>query len=345
MRGVHLAHHIRQLGTNDGVFDERLPEGAAAVRVLERLLIAHARKAIGLNHEAPPLVIEVVHDVLEPAVLLPDEVGHRHLHVVEGDERGARGPHPHAVHPPALHPGHGFLYEHQRDAAHALTPCADCHCEKVRPHPVGDPLLFPGHRVERATRRLGRRAPDVGHVAAGVGLGDAQADSALALEHPQPHALTQVLAAKVEHGGQADVHPLQQPPQHAAAAAPPELVQDDELVEVVEVLGGLHRQLVAHAACPRRAHHPREDPRLVRLFVQLQGQGLGLVPLVRERHNLSLDERADLGAVRDVCVGVVRGVELTVPGGVSERHALAEGFGAWVRHLSNLGWRGCAPRV
>ena len=40
------------------------------------------------------------------------------------------------------------------------------------------------------------------------------------------------------------MHALEQAPQDAAAAAPPELVQDDELVEVVEVLGRGDGELV-----------------------------------------------------------------------------------------------------
>ena len=46
---------------------------------------------------------------------------------------------------------------------------------------------------------------------------------------------------------------LEQAPEDAAAAAPTELVQDDELVEVVEIRGTGDGELIAHAPGPGRA--------------------------------------------------------------------------------------------
>jgi hypothetical protein len=53
------------------------------------------------------------------------------------------------------------------------------------------------------------------------------------------------------------VDALEEAPEHAAAAASPELVQYDELVEVVEVLRALDVELVTHAARPRRPDDAR----------------------------------------------------------------------------------------
>ena len=121
------------------------------------------------------------------------------------------------------------------------------------------------------------------------------------------------------------MHALKKAPEHTAAATSPELVQDDELVEVIEVLGALDVQLRAHATRPRRPDDAGQDASLVRLAVQLQGQGLLLVPLVRVGHDLLLHERPHLGAVLHVALGVVRRVELGVPPGLLDGEVESDG--------------------
>ena len=111
VRGVDLSDHVRELGTNHGMLHELLAEGPPPVRVLERLLVANPGEPVRLHHESPALVVKVVHDVLEPLVLGADEVTHRNLDVLKGDEAGAARPYAHAVHASANHTGHGLLDE------------------------------------------------------------------------------------------------------------------------------------------------------------------------------------------------------------------------------------------
>ena len=63
------------------VVDQRLAEGLALVRELERVLEAHAREAVRHHADEEALVVEVVHDVLEALALLAEEVLRGHLRV------------------------------------------------------------------------------------------------------------------------------------------------------------------------------------------------------------------------------------------------------------------------
>lgn len=82
---------------------------------------------------------QVVHDVFEALVLLADEVLDGHLHVLEGDVSGARGPHAGALHLAGGDAGHVALDEQHRDAAHARAAGAHGDAEVVGEDTVGNP--------------------------------------------------------------------------------------------------------------------------------------------------------------------------------------------------------------
>ena len=80
------------------MLDEELAEGAPGSRERDGLLDAGPGHPRGLRGEEPPLVVEVVHDLLEPVADLPDDVLLGNLDVVELDVGRTAGPHAHAVH-------------------------------------------------------------------------------------------------------------------------------------------------------------------------------------------------------------------------------------------------------
>jgi hypothetical protein len=56
-----------------------------------RILTAYPRHSQRRDTQPKPLMIEIRHDDLEPRVLLSQKVLHRHLDIIEFDERGSRG--------------------------------------------------------------------------------------------------------------------------------------------------------------------------------------------------------------------------------------------------------------
>lgn len=145
--GLDLAGHVGQLQPDDRVIDQLLAEGAALVRVLDAVLVTHAREAQALDDDADALVVEVGHDDLEALVLLADQVLDGHLDVLEGDVGGAAAPHTLAVHAAGADAAHIALDEQHRDTIHALLTGADGGGEVVAPDTVGDPLLLAVHDV------------------------------------------------------------------------------------------------------------------------------------------------------------------------------------------------------
>ena len=75
MRALHLARHLANFGSDDGVLHQRLAERLALQRILERLLQAHAREAAGLNGQSPALVVEVVPVKGASQARAPDDYG------------------------------------------------------------------------------------------------------------------------------------------------------------------------------------------------------------------------------------------------------------------------------
>eukprot|EP00241_Pyramimonas_parkeae_P011190 CAMPEP_0114237274 /NCGR_PEP_ID=MMETSP0058-20121206/7296_1 /TAXON_ID=36894 /ORGANISM="Pyramimonas parkeae, CCMP726" /LENGTH=200 /DNA_ID=CAMNT_0001349291 /DNA_START=1207 /DNA_END=1809 /DNA_ORIENTATION=+ len=187
------------------VVDELLPKGFAFERVPHRLLKTHARQPVGLDDEAPSLVVEVVHDLLEPAVLHPNEVFRGHLDVGEGDVRRPRGPYAGALHLSALHSGHASLHQQHGQAVLARAARATSHGEVVGEHAVGDPFLLPVDHVEGAGGVLLGGAAQPRHVAPGVRLRNAQADDLVALQAVCGHLVLEQLRTKVKNRRQADL--------------------------------------------------------------------------------------------------------------------------------------------
>jgi hypothetical protein len=62
VRGFDLACHVRELETDDGVFDELFAESAALVGVFYGFFVADAGEADTLDDDADTFVVEVCHD-------------------------------------------------------------------------------------------------------------------------------------------------------------------------------------------------------------------------------------------------------------------------------------------
>ena len=57
-----MTRHVRELETNDRVFDELFAKGTTFVGVLYGLFVADAGEAKALDNDADSFVVEVCHD-------------------------------------------------------------------------------------------------------------------------------------------------------------------------------------------------------------------------------------------------------------------------------------------
>jgi hypothetical protein len=150
----NVSRHVSQLVTDDGLINQSLAESLSLVRVFERFFVANTSETSGLNDDTPSLdasallvsaaaskinkiaylVVEVGHNVLKAAVLLADQVLNGHLDVIESNVSSARGPDTGAVHLASGNARHGLLDQHQGDALHTRTTCADSDGEEISEH-------------------------------------------------------------------------------------------------------------------------------------------------------------------------------------------------------------------
>merc|ERR1719321_648658 len=87
--GLDLTRHLCEFPSDDRVVNELLAEGLALICELQAFLETNAGEAVGHPADEEALVVEILHDVLEPFPLFTDQVRCRNLHVAEGDEGGA----------------------------------------------------------------------------------------------------------------------------------------------------------------------------------------------------------------------------------------------------------------
>mmetsp|Transcript_47404 Transcript_47404/g.76820 ORF Transcript_47404/g.76820 Transcript_47404/m.76820 type:complete len:334 (-) Transcript_47404:54-1055(-) len=320
MCGLYLARHLSQLPSDHRVLQQLLPEGGALAGVVPGLFKQAAAEPVGLDHEAPALVVEVLHDDPEAFVLLADEVGTRNAHVVELDEGRAAGPDSLAVHSLRGNPL-PFLHQEHRNATHALVTSADGHGEVVREDPVCDPLLLAIDDVVVTIAHSG--GPNACNVTASSRLCDGQADDLLPHEAPWGNSLLLLLSPKVEHRRQADLQALDQPPQDATTGTPGQLIYENHLMEVVEVLRSLRRHhVVGSGASP---DHAGQQPGLVALQVGLLRNGFLDLPLAHIWDDVLIAELAAAGSPDLVRVLVVRAVVcLGVPVWVAKGRAISK---------------------
>ena len=278
-------------------------------------------------------MVEVVHGLHEAVVQLADDVGLRHLDIVEGDEGSATGPHARAVHLPGLNAWHGPLHQ---EHAQTLLPRArgsGLHDDRevVSVDAVGDPLLLPVHH--EVVPGIVCPAGQGSHVATSRGLCDAEANDLLAaqalLDAPRLQGLV-ARNAEVHHGRQANAQASHDSPRDSAADARG-LINDDKLMEVVVILWGLAVRVVLR---PRLAHSTRQNSTLAALGVglvhvlvallQLPFHG-ALLPIIQDRLQHFLAVVTDVLAPGSMGGLVERSVQALVPCGVAQRHSITEG--------------------
>ena len=312
-----------ELEADHRVLDKLLAESAALVGVLDRLLVAHAREAQALDDDADALVVEVGHDDPEALVLLADQVLDGHLDVLKGDVGGAGGPDALAVHAAGGHAGEVTLDEKQRNAVHAGAAGAHGSSKVVGPDAVGDPLLLAVDNVVLAVLGKLGLAGEVGHVGAGVGLRDGQADALVAVEDTRQDAVDERLLAELDEGRAADAEAADDVPDETARAGAGQLVRQEHLVEEIPLLGGDRLDGVRDVvALVLGAEQAGQVAALAHLLVDLGGNLLLLVPLGHVGVDGGLDPLADLGTEGGVSLVVVRGVVLVErqKSGLAEAH-------------------------
>lgn len=319
--GLDSNGHVGELGSDDGVLDQRLAKGLSLVGVLAGLLVADSRGSVGLDDDTDSLVVEVGHDDLETLVLLAEQVLHGDLDVLHGDPGGAGRQHTLGVHSSGLKTLHASLEQQNGNTVHAGAGAAgsDGNGEVVGPDTVGDPLL---DTVDNVVLSVGGQlggGGDVGDIGAGVGLGDTQTDSLGAVEQTGENSLLEGLLGKLDHGRQTNAVATKQVPGETSGASSHDLVGDDELVEHVVLLNGDGGNLdvgVLGQLLVGGSERAGKVTSLAHLLEDLLGDLLLLVPLLDEGLNLLLDPLSDLVTQLGVGLLVVGVVVAVVPVGV-----------------------------
>mmetsp|Transcript_17115 Transcript_17115/g.42225 ORF Transcript_17115/g.42225 Transcript_17115/m.42225 type:complete len:303 (+) Transcript_17115:394-1302(+) len=272
---LHETGHLRQLVADHGLLDQGLPEHFALEAPLVTLLHHQPRRAVRSGDDVPPLVVEVVHDALEAAVLRPQQVPHRNTDVVVRDQRSAgrgRVTRLYGLRLQALAP----LHQQQRDAADARSPRAHRRHEVVGEVSVCDPLLEAVDDIESTACRLCRSTRQRRNVTPCLRPRDRQRNTLVAQKYLATHARGELGAAELQDGGQADNKAGAEAVAVPGDAQAAELLVRDELVKAVELLGGdAARQ--RHAARVHQILEPRAGLNATRqhaspsqLFPQLQ---------------------------------------------------------------------------
>src|SRR5450830_1467841 len=281
------AEHLAFLGPLDG--------GVEAV--LQRL------QATGGGPQA--LFLELLHLVDEALALGPDQVALRHAHLVEIDQAGVA-----AVHADlpdlarhldawgeaavvALAQGH---HDQALVLVHRAFAGVDQHAHPVGLQAVGDPHLLAGDDVVVAV--LARHALDAGHIAAGAGLGHADAAHRIARDGRGQELAAQFVAAEARQrrGAHVGLHANR----HGHAAA----------VDVAQGLG--HGQAVAvvqAGAAVGLGLGQAQQAQLPHLLEHLVGRkDLGLFPFVHMGVDLGVDEALERLLDFAVLMGELHGV-------------------------------------
>ena len=85
MAGLGLRDHAGEVGADDRLLDERLPEHLALLRPLHALLRDHPRVTVPPDDHLPALDVEVAHRLVEALARRADEILRRHDDVVHRD--------------------------------------------------------------------------------------------------------------------------------------------------------------------------------------------------------------------------------------------------------------------
>lgn len=259
---------------------ERLPEGHAVARPGQGLVETGLREGAGGGRHRQPLAVEVGHEDLKALVLGAQQMADRHAHVVEMQMRGVGAPPAHLLERRARESGRIGIDQQGRHARGALRARigAHGHGDEVGAHAGGDEGLLAVQHIVLALAPRG--AFERCNVGTAAGLGDRQRGDLVAGEHGRHHAPLECFAAMRGHGWQAD-GVRQQRSLHAAAARARHLLDRDEVMEDV-----------GRRAAERFVVADAEGTQGTELAIELARKGFGLVPVVRERDDLAVDEFA-----------------------------------------------------
>lgn len=319
--GLDSNGHVGELGSDDGVLNQRLAESLSLVGVLAGLLVANSRSSVCLDDDTNSLVVEVGHDDLETLVLLAEQVLHGDLDILHGDPGRAGRQHTLSVHSSGLKTLHASLEQQNRDTVHARAGAtgSDGNSEVVSPDTVGDPLLDTVDNVELSVGGLLGGSGDVGNIGASVGLSDTQTDSLGTVEQAGEDSLLKGLLGELDHGRQTNTVATKQVPGETSGASSHDLVGDDELVEHVVLLNGHRGGLdvgVLGQLLVGGAERAGKVTSLAHLLEDLLGNLLLLIPFLNEGLNLLLNPLSDLVTQLGVGLLVVGVVVAVVPVGV-----------------------------
>ena len=288
---LHAGGHRRELVADGLEAADGLAERLALLGVVKGLVerVLPVGQAAGGADQA--LSLQLPHDLREAAALLAQEGVGGHPHVVEGEHRRVRSVHPELLE--LLGPDHaGRVHRHQEDAEALVggvgVGLGDQHDHRC-PHPVGDVGLRPAdHPLVAVPAGSGSYA---GHVRAGVGLGDAQAQGDLAGDGGPHPPLLLLLGAELQQRRDDHVGVDRQRHQQPTAAAPGDLLGQHQVGEVVAALTAVGLR-----------HRQAEQARASHLGQQRRRPGRAL-PLLHVGHDLPVHEGPDGPAQLIVVLG------------------------------------------
>mmetsp|Transcript_10887 Transcript_10887/g.21065 ORF Transcript_10887/g.21065 Transcript_10887/m.21065 type:complete len:262 (-) Transcript_10887:653-1438(-) len=234
--GLHLSSHLCELPPDHLMVHQLLPERLPLQGVLQSLLVAHSRETIGLNAESQSLIVEVLHDVLEPLVLLADQVLHRNVHVLKSHVSSPTRPHAHALHLTSGDPLELPFDQKHTHTVHSTTggTCANGCGEVVGKDSIGDPLLLSVHDVVLSIWSLSGLRCQPGNITSCSRLGDGQADELLSLKAGTDNSVLQGLRTVVKDRRQTNRNTLEQSPHNPTTSRPRDLIEQNQKVEGIK---------------------------------------------------------------------------------------------------------------
>ena len=263
--------------TPDLELGQRLAEGAALVAVPERVLDEELHAGDRADGRHQPLALEVRHHVVEALVLLAEKIADGNPAILEEEQRGVRGE---VADLRQLlrdaEPLHVGRERHQRHAAVSGAAGAHREGDEVRPTAVRDPHLGAVDHVVVAGPARGRA--EVGHVAAGVGLGDAQGGDLLSRQGGDEELLLLLFGADFGDDRRRHLRLDQESHVDAGVLAPDQLLGEDHHEPVIP----------AGPTDALRVVDP-ESADLGQPAEHFAGKDARLVPLQGVRRELSLD--------------------------------------------------------
>lgn len=231
LRRRDLLRHVDQLVPDHLMLRQRFSKRVPLLGVFHRVFEADPRRRGAAGRHGQPLAVEIVHDDLEAAALLAEQIAGWHAAIVEMQGRGIRGPPAHLLERRAGEPRRVALDHQQADAAGPGTAGAHRRGDIIGAHARGDKRLLAVDHVSIAV--AARRGAQVRDVGAAARLGDGQRRNLPAGQNLGQHPRLEFRTAGARDRRRADRIALEAGG-NPAGAGPRQLLDRDDPHEIVD---------------------------------------------------------------------------------------------------------------